>query len=445
MDNKLKAEQWLYVLFVASLPFASLFQLKFFGQSVQLSDLLFVGSAIVWVFSLLTRRKDFVWSWFYLCLAAYALSAVLSTITSINPAQSSVKLLGKFYLVGIAFLTVNILTSGGVLIRVLQGWILGAGLALFLSLLGIVLFYAGLKDPSQNLVVHPVFGSLPSGNYPRIEGFFLYPAMLCNYLSVSWVFALLLVSVGWLKTHRFWIFSIALFVIDAFTLTPGLGGIFLVAGYFFGRKLEKAQKPVLGRWVFATGILAASAFLFAAAFTVFTFSKDGIGIPLANGEIIASHRAVAWSGAFETFLQNPVFGYGIDMPVTKSRFTGPFGNRHILTDAHNTYLSVLGETGLAGFLTFMSIVCFLTWSLMRRDTKTEFHNIIRICLLLALLDAFFYQSLTGSYEDARHLWVLFGVIAAVCKKPTMFDISPANGSESGSTATTPGTDSSGWS
>ena len=415
MDTKLKAEQWLYVLFAASLPFATLFQLSVFDKTVQLSDLLFLASAIVWVFSLLTKRKDFVWSWFYVFLAAYALSTILSTLTSINPSQSSVKLVGKFYLIGIAFLTVNILTSGGVLKRLLQGWIFGAGLALTLSLLGIVLFYAGFNDPSQNPVVHPVFGSLPSGNYPRIEGFFLYPAMLCNYLSVSWMFALLLVSAGWLKTRNFWIFSVALFVVDAFTLTPGLGGIFLVAGYFFGRKLEKAQKPALGRLVFATGVLAASAFLFAAAFTVFTFSKDGIRIPLANGEIAASHRAVAWSGAFETFLQNPGFGYGIDMPVTKSEFTGPFGNRHTLTDAHNTYLSVLGETGLVGFVAFLNIICFITMSLMRWDAKTEFHKTIRICLLLALLDAFFYQSLTGSYEDARHLWILFGMIAAVCK------------------------------
>ncbi|MEJ7848935.1 MAG: O-antigen ligase family protein [Pyrinomonadaceae bacterium] len=421
MDTKLKAEQWLYVLFAASLPFATLLQLRFVDKTVQLSDLLFLASAIVWVFRLLIRRKDFVWSWFYLCLAAYALSVVLSTVTSVNPSQSSVKLFGKFYLIGISFLTVNILSSGGVLKSVLQGWICGAGIALFLSLLGIVLFYAGLKDPSQNLVVHPVFGSLPSGNYPRIEGFFSYPAMFCNYLSVSWMFAFLLVSAGWLKRGSFWIFSIVLFVVDAFTLTPGLGGIFLVAGYFFSKKLEKAQKPALGRWVFATGVLAGSAFLFAAAFTVFTFSKDGIRIPLANGEITASHRAVAWSGAFETFLQNPVFGYGLDMPVTKSEFTGPFGNRHTLTDAHNTYLSVLGETGLAGFLAFMSIICFLTWRLMQWNAKTEFHKTIRICLLLALVDAFFYQGLTGSYEDSRHIWVLFGIAAAVCKNPSFFD------------------------
>lgn len=415
MDNKLKAEQWLYVLFVASLPFATLPQLRFFDKTVQLSDLLFLASAAVWALTILAKREKLIWSWFYLCLAAYAFSAILSTITSVDPSQSSVKLFGKFYLIGLSFLTFNILTSTSMLKRVLQAWIFGVAIVLGFSLLGIILFYAGLKDPFQNIVVHPVFGSLPAGNYPRIEGFFSHPAMFCNYLGVTWMFALLLTSVGWLKTRSFWVLSAALFVVDLFTLTPGLGGIFLGAGYFFHGKFQKSQKPALGRLVLASGVLASSAFFFAAAFTIFVFNENGRRIPLANGEIIPSHRAVAWSGAFETFLQNPILGYGIDMPITKSEFTGPFGNRHLLTDAHNTYLSVLGETGLVGFLAFFSIICFVTLSLMWWKAETDFHKTIKICLLLALLDAFFYQSLTGSYEDSRHLWVLLGIAAAACK------------------------------
>ena len=37
---------------------------------------------------------------------------------------------------------------------------------------------------------------------------------------------------------------------------------------------------------------------------------------------------------------------------------------------------------------------------------------VAIALAIAWLDAFVYQGLTGSYEDARHLWVLLGLFLA---------------------------------
>ena len=101
------------------------------------------------------------------------------------------------------------------------------------------------------------------------------------------------------------------------------------------------------------------------------------------------------------------------MPIADSRYTDPSGNNQLLTDAHNTYISVLGETGLVGFITFFSIVGFILYGLRQRDSESEFYGIVKLCLLLAFADAFFYQSLTGSYEDARHLWALFGISAAV--------------------------------
>lgn len=421
MDDKLKAEQWLFVLFAASLPLATLFQLKFFGEAVQLSDLLFLATAIVWAFAALIKRNFPPWNWLYFCLAAYALAAVLSTIESSNPAQSAVKLLGKFHLVGIAFLTLNIINSGLVFKRVLQGWIFGAGVVLLLSLAGIILFYAGIRDPSLNIVAHPIFGSLPAGDYPRIEGLFNYPAMLCNYLGVTWMFAILARSAGWLGNRTFWACGVSLFLVNAFTLTPGLGGIFLTTGYFLGVKLIHEQRPILRRTILATGVLIAFLFLFVSTFTLFDNSPAGSRIPIASGEITFSHRAEAWRTAFHTFLDNPVFGHGIDMPTARSMFMDSFGNYRMLTDAHNTFISVLAETGIFGFVAFMSIVGFAALGLIRWKAETEVAKAVRICLLLAMADAVFYQSFTGSYEDTRHLWVLFGMATAVCSDPSFFN------------------------
>ncbi len=408
MENKLKAEQWLYVLFVLTLPFAA--QINIFGAPMQLSDLLFLAAAFVWAISFAAKRENFRFSWFYLFLAAYAIAVTLSTITSVDPSQSSVKLAGKFYLLGIAILTFNIVTSIGMLKRVMLVWLLGAGIVLLFSLFGIILFYAGLRDASQNFVVHQGYGSLPPGNYPRIEGLFSYPAIFCNFLAVTWMFLLVLWSNGWLRPRGCWLFAAALFIVDALTLTPGLGGIFLVTGYFLHEKLKAESKQIFGRLAFVSGLLITVAFLFVTSVSL--FSNDASGTRITQN-IEPSARVHVWQTSLETFLHDPLLGRGPGMPIANVEFTDPSGDLHRLTDAHNTYLSVLAETGLLGFLTFMSIVGVATVALIRWQAETGSYKTIRLCLLLAMLDAFFYQSLTGSYEDTRHLWVLIGVIMAV--------------------------------
>lgn len=410
--KKLKVEEWFFIAFIATLSFANFLQFRVFNLLIQLSDFLFLSAVIVFLFAVALKRGKIRWSWLYPCLAAYATAVILSAITSANPAQSAVKSVGKFYLIAIAFLTFNLVVSVNFLKLTIKAWLVGVSVTLFFSLSGIILFYFGLKNPAQNFVLHPIFGSLPAGNYPRVEGFFNYPAMLCNFLSVSWMLAILSKSAGWLKSGRFWIFSIALWIVDFFTLTPGLGGIFFGTGYFLRKKFKEDGKPILSRLTFAVSLFIAAGFLFVASVTFFAYTPNGSKVPLMNGEITPSHRARAWRASFETFRQNPVFGRGVGEPVAQTRYKDPSGFNQLLTDAHNTYLSLLGETGLAGFLTFFSIIGFVTFGLLKKHSESDFCKLVKFCLLIALFDSFFYQSLTGSYEDARHLWVLFGLAAA---------------------------------
>jgi putative inorganic carbon (hco3(-)) transporter len=418
MDNKTGAEHWFFLAFVASLPFQSILQFRIFSVPVQLPDLMFLAAAAAWAAAYIAGRKTLVRSRFYVFLAAYAISVTLSTIFSADSARSSVKLVGKFYLIGIAALTLNSITSINNLKRTIQAWVFGAGVALTLSLAGIALFYAGLTDPSRNLILHPNFGSLPPGNYPRIEGFFFYPAMLCNFLGVTWMFSVLLVSLNWLKVRTFWLLSPVLLIVNAFTLTPGLGGIFLSTAYFFRSKVFDKKRHVFGRVVTAAGVFLAAAVFIAASITLFSYDPNGTRVPLFDEAISPSPRAAAWSTALEAFRQNPILGHGIGLPVARTEYTDPQGGRRLLTDAHNTYISLLGETGLVGFLAFMGLIGFLTLSLISWKPVADSQKTIRLCFLLALCDAFFYQSLTGSYEDARHLWVFFGIIAAVTIRAT---------------------------
>ena len=413
MKYRLKIEEWLFIIYIATLSFANLLQFRILNVSIQLSDLLFLIAMAGWFYAVVFKFRKIRWSWFYFFLAFYAVAIVLSTITSTNPTQSAVKLVGKFYLISIAFLTFNLVSSFNFLKVMLRAWLIGAGITLFFSLAGIALFYAGLKNPAQNFVVHPIYGSLPPGYYPRIEGFFNYPSMLCNFLNVSWMFAILLKLLGWVKNYKFWVFCAALWIVGIFTLTPGIGGLFLSTGYFLRQKFKENQKLFSGRLVFAASFLIAFVFLFFASVTIFSYTQNGSEIPIMSGEFSPSHRAESWRTAFETFLQNPVFGRGVGEPVAEARYTDPSGTNQLLTDAHNTYISVLGETGLLGFLAFFGIIGFITFSVLRQSSENKVCNSIKFCFLAALLGAFFYQSLTGSYEDTRHLWVLFGLASAM--------------------------------
>ena len=419
MSTPLKLEQWLYLLFVVMLPFASVPELAGYTGNVQIADVVLLVTGLVWFVLWLARKRSIVWNPAYIFLAAYALAVTLSAILSVRPDQSAVKLVGKFYLIAIVFLTINIVTSLEILKSVLRAWLIGSGLVILLSLVGIAAFYLGFNDANQNLVLHPIFGSLPPGRYPRIEGFFNYPSLLCNYLSITAAFLVLSVSMEWLSKRIAIAFGISLLVVDAFTLTPGLGGIFLAAGIFVW---TRAERRIVGRIALSAGILVAAVAFFAASVTLFSNTAAGSGVPIATGEISRSHRAEAWRTSFQSFLQSPILGRGIDVPVADSRFIDPSGNHQLLTDAHNTYLSVLAETGIAGFFAFTAFLICVFKSLMRIRHWDSGIGFAATILLIALVDACLYQGLTGSYEDTRHLWVLFAIAAAVIGVPRQRDL-----------------------
>jgi hypothetical protein len=58
----------------------------------------------------------------------------------------------------------------------------------------------------------------------------------------------------------------------------------------------------------------------------------------------------------------------------------------------------------------------LTVWFFRRSLPFDLENDpVRTALGLAFIGAFCFQGLIGSYEDARHLWVLLGLLASVAE------------------------------
>jgi putative inorganic carbon (hco3(-)) transporter len=79
-----------------------------------------------------------------------------------------------------------------------------------------------------------------------------------------------------------------------------------------------------------------------------------------------------------------------------------------LTDAHNVWLNVAAQTGVFGLLAISLIIYYLTRRTFPLNFDRNEESIYRIGFGLAFFGAFVYQGVGGSYEDARHLWVLVG-------------------------------------
>jgi O-antigen ligase len=378
---------------------------------VSLADLVFVVAGCAWIFGLITKRTRIYWSWFYVPLGLYLIVLSLSALASVNQHLSAIKLIGKIYLIALAILSFNVVRSTGFMRRTAAAWQVGTIATIVGSFVGIVLFYAGLKNPAFNRVLHG-YGSLPKGNYPRISGLFDYAAMLCNYLSVSLMLALMMWSVGWLTTRWLRPLIIGILGTSLFTFTPSLGGVPLSLGIWLCLYLKERGRPMLARIALVGAIALAISVFAASAVTFYSYTWDGTESPAAHAELKASRRTIAWQTAFQTFKQYPILGRGVGLPVSSAPYVNPSGGRGTLTDAHNTYLSLAGESGLLGILAFGGIIVFLFWGWAPLQLTGPVNLVIKTYLILALVDAFLFQSLVGSFEDTRHLWVLFGMLAA---------------------------------
>lgn len=121
---------------------------------------------------------------------------------------------------------------------------------------------------------------------------------------------------------------------------------------------------------------------------------------------------LVWQSSLQTWKENPIVGKGVGLDVANVKYLSPSGGLQTLGDAHQMWLNVAGQTGVIGFLA----LCWLCVFLIRRANVFSFANskpVLQTALGIAFISAFLYQGLTGSYEDARHVWVLIGLLTSI--------------------------------
>lgn len=357
---------------------------------------------------------------FGIYLAALLLSAILSE----NPLFSLPRFLGEIYLIGLAVLASTIVTSRQMAKKVVIVWLCASIISAAIGSLTVIFFYSGISNFLTELAVHH-YGSLPPGNYVRLQGTYLFPSMLCNYLTVSLLMMLAARKLGWLGRTTFVVGMILIAITIAFTVTPGIGGVLLAVSLWFWFFQKDNRRPKSAAITLSVGVITAAAFILVSAFTLIPTQTSPYFYTVGGIRVDPTQRLLAWQDSIQTFGANPIFGRGLGLGTAEVKFMAPSGDMQIITDAHNTFLNVAGQAGVLGVIPLVAI-CFMV---IRRFRYFSFdgseRSVIRRALAIAFISAFIFQGLVGSFENTRHLWVLIGLILAFSREQDLKN-NPAN-------------------
>ena len=163
--------QWLFLSLVFALPFVRFFSWRWQGYIVPLSDLIFLGAFPAFALAVLFRQIDFRKSRFYLPLGFYLLALILATVFSQSPRQSFIKLLGEIYLIALAVMTFNLAATADFARKIVSVWLAATGIVIFFSAAALFLFYFAQRNSLLPFLLSH-YGTLPPGNYPRIQSIF---------------------------------------------------------------------------------------------------------------------------------------------------------------------------------------------------------------------------------------------------------------------------------
>ena len=133
----------------------------------------------------------------------------------------------------------------------------------------------------------------------------------------------------------------------------------------------------------------------------------------------AVSRLAIWGGAFTVFTRSPLLGIG-------------FGNLRMLLggllslpegwvgDAHNLYLELLAETGIAGFLAFAFLMMTTMRTALKRyqDSENEFGKIISLAVFVAMIGVLVHGTVDYLFHTTPQVATLFFLVLGILSVQT---------------------------
>lgn len=388
----------------------SLMQPFFYYKNLRFSliDFIFPIVFALSAFNFITKRIIFRWHKFYWFLLFYFLSMLVSAFFSIDIRESFIKLSGEFYLLSLAIITFNFVRTREQLAIIIKSWLAGTTVSVLIGLVTIFLFYFQ-KDNSLLNYTTSIYGAVPVGNYPRLTSTFISASMFCNYLNVS---VLLVFAADKLELFSSWLsrtLLISLTICAVFTISSGLGGVVL-AFSFWAWLIYRQKNFFLAKFAMITGVFIAIALFFMNFVALQKHPTSPFTLKIFGLEFHPSSRLLVWIDSGETFFENFLSGRGLGQDACRVTFQNAEGTPAVLTDAHNIFLSVAAQNGIFGLIAVFLVMLYLLKLNFFRVNGNSASSVIFYFLGAAFVCSFCYQGLTGSFEDARHLWVLIGLL-----------------------------------
>lgn len=414
----IKISKWLFLILIVSLPLVRPFNFTVSGLQVPFTDLIFIPVFAFWIAALLRREANLRFDNFFFFLAFYGLALTISSFFSIAPRKSFFKLAGEFYLFALAVLGFQFTQEKNFLKQISIAWLVGTLLTILATAAGFIFYYLGFKTQADNYFLSH-FGSLPAGNYPRIHALFANANMMCNFLNLSLIFVLLAEKAGWIKKLFARILHLGVWFAAFFTFSAGIGGMILSFGIWYWVLLKTEGKLFLSKIVLFSSILCAIGIFCSTLFSPDTLNTtQDFKLPFTEKRLEVSVRVLVWENAIENFTNNPFIGKGTGTDAVLVKYQTLSGDKQTLLDAHNNWLNILVQIGIFGFLAFLLLMFNLLSKTRFSFKEISEDSLIQIAFSCAFVGAFLYQGLSGSFEDARHLWVLFGLLIAAAKLKT---------------------------
>lgn len=383
------------------------------GYPLLPSDALFLLAIVLRTLAWATGGAPVVLSGFHAWMAAYVFAMLLATLwLAPEPVQRDsaglmcpmpidaplfdaalAKWIGILWLAGLAWVTCELGREAGMARAIVLAWAAAATAVATLSLAAAV----ALPIAPDLAWLQPLLDERGSGHLPRVVATFAHASMLSAYLLSGLCMVLAARASDWIDSRTSAIALTAIVLGSMPTLSPSLAALPLALG-FAGWWVWRANAPARARFALLAGGLPSLAML--------VLATRSLASPMTG----SSTRWRAWEEGIRVIAARPWTGVGPGNDVVRVEVLASNGDRWLMTDVHQTWLSIAGQGGLPALIAFVGLVA---WLLLRAWRARKSVSGIAETQTLALALTVGCQGLTASLEDARHLWVLMGLLAAV--------------------------------
>jgi O-antigen ligase len=375
------ASLWLLVF---AIPWEDAITIGNFGTSARLVGMIAVGMGVLAIIERARLRSPALG---HLMMALFVILAAASYLWSLYPEGTLVQVITYIQLLTMVWLIWELAAHSREQIRLMQAYVFGT-------------FVSGIDTVYQ-------FLSHQESAYQRYAGARLdaNDLGLMTALSIPVSYYLLIQSrgkIGWI--YRLQLALAGTTIVLTASRGATLAGIVALAIVPLTQARLTERKRIAALLTLA--LIVSGVLLFAPETSWERLST--VPGEFAGGTLTG--RTLIWAAGWEIFQEHPFLGVGANaFRITVSRVLRepirPDGSRSPAPPAHNTFLSVLVEQGIAGFAVFCALLGCLIFSL--RVMPAVSRQMWLVCLAVWAVGV---SSLT--WEMRKPTWFFFGLLVA---------------------------------